>query len=105
MTNDHDESECPHIHEMFSYTTMVVANNKGSAELFKWYNKVFVKQNPGANDFELEFKPGLEEGEIVLEIVAMNPMFNVEALLTLFTAYQATKNLPKTKGKNAALMN
>ncbi len=82
---NHDESSCPHIHALFSFTITVLHRNKGAEDFAKWFEAVFSRQHPNAkSDFALECK---EEAEgPVLEIVQHNPMFTTDSLISLFEA-------------------
>src|ERR1700691_1748729 len=87
----HDDSTCEGLHLEASFTFTVFKETKGSKNLLKWFNKVFLKQNPTLkHDFELEFAEG-PEGGIFLEIHAFNQNFTVQALLSLYTAWEDSK--------------
>lgn len=90
--NDHSEKECTEIHTNFDFHVTVLAANEGSKHLVKWYERVFKAQHPdNYGDFKLEFTPDYDEYE-VLEITALNPMFNTDALLSLYFSFKQSNN-------------
>ena len=82
----HDESECMNLHPEFGYTIRVYKITKGALAFERWYNTIFVHENPRLNDFE--FRHDDLEGIEMIEIMQHNPFFNVDSLEQIFQGYQ-----------------